>query len=373
MKRIIMTIPEESSNQPEQTDTTTALHELGWDEKQENAFSRYTGPYIPGRVASRHKTVFDVLLPDETVRVGTSGALRRLGKVPAVGDFVVLLDQPETGSRMIVDILPRRSTLSRGAPGDGGSCQVIAANLDTVFIVTAAGRDFNLRRLERYLAVVHASGARPVIVINKSDVAEDADALVEETAAIAGDTPVVLTSAREGSGLAALGPFLSAGTTVALVGSSGVGKSTLINALLDDTVQETFDVRDYDERGRHTTTVRQLFSLPCGAMVIDNPGVREIQLGNAAAGLAETFADIAEFATDCRYRDCRHDGEPGCAVQEAVNAGLIPEERLLSYQRLVKEADFQAEKDDIGLKRLEKKKYKWIGKAAKQLNKEKGR
>lgn len=353
-------------------DTTPT--EFGWNNEQAEAFTRYTGPYLAGRIASRHKTAYDVILPSgETVRVGASGALRRLGKIPAVGDFVVVLDQPDSGTRMIVDILPRHGTLSRGAPGEGGGSQVIAANLDTVFIVTAAGGDFSLRRLERYLAVVHASGARPVIVINKADLAEDADALVEEATAIAGDTPVVLLSAHEGEGLAALDTFLSAGTTVALVGSSGVGKSTLINALLKTSVQETGRVRDYDERGRHTTTVRQLFPLPGGAMVIDNPGIREIQLGNAAAGLDETFADIAAFAADCRYRDCRHDGEPGCAVEAAVAAGLIPEERLLSYRRLMKEAGFQEEKNDIGLKRLEKKKYKWIGKAAKDLNREKGR
>jgi len=351
----------------------TTPTDFGWNKEQEEAFTRYTGPYLAGRVASCHKTAYDVLLPrGETVRVGASGALRRLGKIPAVGDFVVVLDQPDSGTRMIVDILPRHGTLSRGAPGGDGGSQVIAANLDTVFIVTAAGGDFNIRRLERYLAVVHASGALPVIVINKADIAEDADALVKETAAIAGDTPIVMISAREEEGLAALAPFLPAGTTIALVGSSGVGKSTLINALLSNAVQETQDVRNYDERGRHTTTVRQLFALPGGAMVIDNPGIREIQLGNAAAGLDETFADIAAFAADCRYRDCRHDGEPGCAVEAAVAAGLISEERLLSYRRLMKEAGFQAEKNDIGLKRLEKKKWKWVGKAGKQLREEKG-
>ena len=362
-----------SHESSERADTTTSLHTLGWSKEQEEAFTRYSGPYLAGRVASRHKTAFDVLLPSrETVRVGASGALRRLGKIPAVGDFVVVLDQPDSGTRMIVDILPRHGTLSRGAPGEGGGPQVIAANLDTVFIVTAAGGDFSLRRLERYLAVVHASGARPVIVINKADLTEDADTLINETAAIAGDTPVIMIRAREGEGLAALDPYLSAGPTVALVGYSGVGKSTLINALLSNVVQETASVRGYDERGRHTTTVRQLFALPGGAMVIDNPGIREIQLGNAAAGLDETFTDIAAFATDCRYRDCRHDGEPGCAVEAAVASGLIPEARLLSYRRLMKEAGFQAEKNDIGLKRLEKKKWKWVGKAGKLIREEKG-
>jgi len=346
------------------------IEELGWDEGLDTAFSRYSGPYAAGRVACQHKTVFDVLIPQGSVRVGISGALRRLGKVPTVGDFVVLLDQPETGSRMIVDILPRRSMLSRGAPGEGGAEQAIAANVDIVFIVTAAGADFNLRRLERYLAVVHASGARPVIVINKSDLSDDPAAVAAEAAEVAGTVPVVTVSAREGSGIAALDPFLDAGTTVVLVGSSGVGKSTLINALLHEEVQETAGVRSRDEKGRHTTTVRQLFRLPGGAMIIDNPGIREIQLGNAAAGISETFADITGLAAGCRYPDCRHEHEPGCAVREAVGAGRLSEKRLASYQRLMKEADFQAERDDIGLKRLEKKRYRWIGKAAKQLQKD---
>ncbi|NYT17032.1 MAG: ribosome small subunit-dependent GTPase A [Methanomicrobiales archaeon] len=349
------------------------LRELGWDERLEEAFSRYRGPYTAGRVSCQHRTVFDVLVPAGSLRVGISGALRRLGRAPAVGDFVVLGGGIESGSCMIVDILPRRSALFRGAPGEGSDEQVIAANIDLVFVVTAAGADFNLRRLERYLAVVHASGARPVIVINKSDLAEDPVALVSKAAAIAGAVPVLIVSAREGSGMEELSSFLAPGTTIALVGSSGVGKSTLINALLCGEVQETAAVRERDEKGRHVTTVRQLFFLPGGAMVIDNPGLREIQLGNAAAGIGETFPEITALAAGCRYRDCRHGEEPGCAVREAVERGALPEERLASYRRLMRELEFQAEKAGIGAKRLEKKRYRGIRITARRLREDKSR
>jgi len=350
----------------EQRDPLT-LRGLGGDGEQEAAFARYTGPYIAGRVSSRHRTVFDVLVPGGAVRVGISGALRRLGRAPAVGDFVVLLDQPETGTRMIVDILPRRTTFSRGAPGEGGDEQVIAANIDTVFIVTAAGADFNLRRLERYLAVVYASGADPVILINKADLAGDPEALRARASAVAGEVPVLVLSALQGSGLSALEWFLQPGSTVALIGSSGVGKSTLLNALLPDALQETSDVRAHDGKGRHTTSVRQLFVLPGGAMVIDNPGLREIAIGSAGSGIGATFEDVLALAAGCRYPDCRHEGEPGCAVRVAVEDGILPEERLQSYLRLVREAEFQAEKADIGLKRMEKKKWKGIGAEARRF------
>jgi ribosome biogenesis GTPase len=267
---------------------------------------------------------------------------------------------------MIVDILPRRTCLSRGAPGDGGEEQLIAANIDTIFIVTSVGKDLNLRRLERYLTVVYSSGARPVILLNKIDLVDDPAQMIEKIQSVAGDVPVVAISALSKDGLDALGPYIDLDETVALIGSSGVGKSTLINAFFDETIQKTMDIREDDEKGRHTTTVRQLFILPNGGIIIDNPGIREIQLGDSSIGLEKAFSDIVSVAQECRFKDCTHRDEPGCAVQQAVQNGIIAKERLDSYQRLTDELRFQSEKSEIGLKRLEKKKYKGMLKSFKK-------
>ncbi len=349
------------------------LKQLGWTEEHSQAFSHYAGPYVPGRVACRQKTVWEVLIGGGAVTAGISGALKKLGRFPAVGDFVVVLHQPEAGSSTIVGILPRRSVFTRGTSAKDGADQVLAANVDIVFIVTAAGHDLNARRIERYLAIAHASGAKPVIVINKSDLADDPALLTDEIIPVATGIPVIAVSAISGDGIARLGPFLAPGTTIVLIGSSGVGKSTLINRLLDRPVQETSAIRDFDGKGRHTTTVRQLFVMKSGALMIDSPGIREVGMGTAAAGIDGTFPDILGLAAGCRFSDCRHGQEPGCAVQEAVKNGTLSSSRLENYHRLEREQAFVQEKAEIGLVRTERKRWKGIAKFAKEIAKGKGK
>jgi len=348
------------------------LKQLGWTEEHSQAFSKYTGLYVPGRVACRQKTVWDVFTDGGSVTAGISGALKKLGRFPAVGDFIVLLHQPEAGSSTIVDILPQKSVFTRGTSTREGTDQIIAANIDIVFIVTSAGHDLNARRIERYLTIAHASGAKPVIVINKSDLSDDPAVLTGEIMPVASGIPVIPVSAISGDGITRLEPFLTPGTTIVLIGSSGVGKSTLINRLMDRPVQETSVIRDYDGKGRHTTTVRQLFITKSGALMIDNPGLREVGIGTASAGIAGTFPDILERASGCRFSDCRHEQEPGCAVQEAVRCGTLSSFRLENYHRLVRELAFEQEKAGIGLVRSERKRWKGITKLAKEISKRKG-
>jgi len=345
------------------------LQQLGWTNEQSEAFAKYPETYLAGRVACRQKTVWDVLTKEGQVTAGVSGALRKLARFSAVGDFIVLLSQPESGSSVIVDILPRKTAFIRGTAGQKGSDQVIAANVDTVFIVTAAGHDLNARRIERYLTIAHASGARPVIVINKADLADDPEKLTREIILVSAGIPVLTVSAKSGDGIGQIDPYLTFGTTIVLIGSSGVGKSTLMNRLLDKPVQETSGIRESDGKGRHTTTVRQLFVLKGGAIMIDTPGLREVGVGTASAGIAETFPDILELAKGCKFSDCRHTQEPGCAVQDAVARGGLSLSRLENFHRLTRELAFEQEKAEIGLVRSERKRWKTIGKLAKEIQK----
>jgi len=348
------------------------LEALGWTPDLASAFGPYAGRYLPGRVACRQRTQYEVFTEAGSMTAGISGALRRAGRIPVVGDFVAVLPQPGAGIGTIVDVLPRKTTFTRGVPGKDGADQVIAANIDTVFIVTAAGPDLNPRRLERYLTLVYASGARPVIIINKADLAEDPGTLAEHISSVTAGVPVIALSALARTGLSQLDPYLLPGSTVALIGSSGVGKSTLVNSLLDIAMQDTTPVREYDGKGRHQTTVRELFILRTGALVVDNPGLREVGIGTAGSGIRETFPDIFQLAAGCRFSDCRHDQEPGCSVRDAVDRGLLPQERLDNYLRLTKELAFQEEKSDIGLIRRERKRWKDVSILRKDLKNRKG-
>jgi len=339
----------------------------GWNQYWEDLFVKFEGPYLPGRICTVQKTRYDVIVRDDVISVPVSGAMKSKKITPVVGDFVVILNQPESATRMIVAILPRRTVLARGGAGDSSGKQVLAANIDTVFIVTEPGSDLSIARLERYLLITRSSGAQPVIILNKSDTCPDIDTKVREITSEIRDVPIIPVSAAEKTGLDQLSPYLGHGKTVIIIGSSGVGKSTLTNVLTGKTLQETGDIREDDGKGRHTTTVRHLLSLPDGSSLIDTPGLREIRIWTAEESIAETFDDILEYAAQCRFSDCSHDDEPGCAVRKAIGDGLLSHDRFIRYQKILKEIAFEREKADIGLKRFEKKKFREISKLSKEI------
>lgn len=288
--------------------------------------------------------------------------------MPVAGDWVAA--RVVAPGQAIVDaVLPRRTLFSRRAAGRREDQQPIAANVDLVFLVCGLDGDFNLRRLERYLALAAESGAEPVVVLNKSDECDNLPGRIEETATVAGSAPIVACSARTGDGLDGLDRFLAFGRTVALLGSSGVGKSTLVNRFLGEERFRTRDVRDSDSRGRHTTTQRELVPLPRGGVLIDTPGMRELQLWASEESVDAAFDDIAEIAAGCRFRDCTHAGEQGCAVEAALARGSIGRERMESYRKLVAEARHHEMMTDRFAALELKRKWKIIHKAAKKMYK----
>jgi ribosome biogenesis GTPase len=288
--------------------------------------------------------------------------------MPVVGDWVAAR-VVGPGQAIVDAVLPRRTLFSRRAAGRREDQQPIAANIDLVFLVCGLDGDFNLRRLERYLTLAAESGARPVVVLNKSDVCEDLAGRIEETAAVAGSAPIVACSAHTGEGLAALDGFLAPGRTIALLGSSGVGKSTLVNRFVGEERLRTNEVRESDSRGRHTTTHRELVVLPRGGALIDTPGMRELQLWASEESVDAAFDDIAAIAAACRFRDCTHTSEQGCAVRAAVAAGSIGEERMESYRKLLKEARHHEIASDKFAALEQKRKWKVIHKAVKRMYK----
>jgi ribosome biogenesis GTPase / thiamine phosphate phosphatase len=322
------------------------LQTLGWDDGWSAAFEPYAEEHRPGRVAVQHRGEYDLLTADGDERSRITSRLRRTADrsdLPVVGDWVAL-----DSSRAIAAVLPRRTTISRRAahePASGVSReQVIAANVDVAFIVHALGQELDPRLIERYLALAVESGARPIVLLTKIDLDPDPAEAATELVDVGGDVPVHAVSARSGAGLDAIRAELPPGSTGALLGPSGVGKSTLVNALVgDDARLATGDV-DATGSGRHTTTRRELVRLPWGGMVVDNPGMREVHLWIGEASLVDAFEDIAELALACRFTDCRHETEPGCAVRAALDSGELSREHFARYQALESEAAELAER-----------------------------
>ena len=354
------------------------LTTLGWNPRLEALFVPHAAEgFLPARVSLEHTHIYRVLAADGEVLARVAGRLRHRAEAradyPAVGDWVAIQPDPHDGDARIHAILPRTSRFSRRAAGDVTEEQIVAANIDTVFLVAGLDRDFNPRRIERYLLVARESGARPVIVLNKADLSDNPQARVDDVIALAQGAPVFAVSCRDPVTLDVLRQYLVHGQTGALLGSSGVGKSTIVNRLIGHDLLRTQDVRESDSRGRHTSATRQLVQLPGSGVLIDTPGMRELQLWETGEALADTFGDIEELATGCRFRDCRHGTEPGCAVLEAVSSGMLPANRLASFHKLADEQQYQSRQQDERAA-IEAKRRGRIGAKAlrKRLN-EKGR
>lgn len=351
------------------------LAALGWDAGRAAEAAALDPTAYVGRVAVRHSRFCDLLTADGWRRVRLPARLLTAaadGGGPVVGDWLLWRPQGDDGAAEA--LLSRRSVIVRQEAGRGLRAQAVAANLDRLFIVTSLDRDFNLRRLERWLALVWDSGAAPVIVIGKADLVGDeaAGAALAAVGEIAPGVPVLTVSTVDGRGLAEL-HRLASGCTVAFVGSSGVGKSSLVNAILGDERLRVGAVRAHDGRGQHTTSVRELVPLPGGGALIDTPGVRELQLWADDEALESTFADVAALAADCRFADCCHEGEPGCAVAGALADGTLDAERLTGYRKLQGELAALDRRVDPEARRAAKAKDREIAKRIKQLYKDRGR
>jgi ribosome biogenesis GTPase len=345
------------------------LETFGWDDFFAAAFVPLLAEgYEAGRVFLQHNKVYMLYTAAGETWAEVTGRLRYHAAgpedLPAVGDWVAIKRLAEDAGRAkIHEVLPRRSLFSRKAAGRETVEQVVAANVDTVFLVSGLDNDYSPRRLERYLIMAWESGAEPVVVLNKADLAEDAEEKRGEVERVAPGVPVHLLSAKEGAGVEQLFPYARPGKTLALMGSSGVGKSTIVNRLLGSEVQRTQGVRLHDARGRHTTTHRELFVLPGGGIVLDTPGMRELQLLVSERGLRETFEDIEETASRCRFSNCQHESEPGCAVREALESGALDTARYANYRKMQAEMEHLAERVDQRKAQEEKARVKRIHRA----------
>ena len=352
-------------------DSNQPLVQLGWSPYFQSQLDLSASDnLIPARVVGVRKNLFRVRTGQGEWLANLAGRLRydSGGSYPVTGDWVLLTDS------VICQILERKNSLSRGASGAHHKAdalpqkeQILAANLDTVFIVSGLDRDFNLRRIERYLTLVYNCGLRPVIILTKADLHSEPDHFVDEVEEIACGVPIHLVSAADDGGLTGLARYLSCGQTTTMVGSSGAGKSTLVNRLCGEPIQLTAAVSAQIGKGRHTTTNRDLFVVPQGGMIIDNPGIREIAFWDGESGLAATFPEIERLALQCRFRDCSHLHEPGCQVREAVVRGELAAERLANYEKMKREQDYLAQRQNKSADRVEKERWKDVAQRIKVM------
>lgn len=326
------------------------IEQYGWTDALQLAFEPHArAGYVPGRIVVQRREAQLVATDAGTLSARLSGRLRheaREAGYPAAGDWVALSVKAGEGTATMHAVLPRRTAFVRRAADSVQTLQVIAANIDVVFVVSSMNADLNPRRLERFLAAAWQSGARPVLVLTKSDLSENPEGQAAEIAAMASSCPVVVVSVRQGIGLDNLMEHILPGETCVLIGSSGVGKSTLVNALLGEERMATQGIREADARGRHTTSYRQLVLLPAGGLLLDTPGIREVGLIDADEGLNAVFDDIEELARNCRFRDCTHGSEPGCAVRGALEDGTLDPSRWAHFQKLSQEMAASAQTKD---------------------------
>lgn len=340
-----------------------SLQQYGWNDSLNEEIKKYTDKNLkPARVTMESKNLYKLYTDIGEVEAKVSGKFmyEAMSKAdfPSVGDWVAISLREDEKNATIHSVLPRKSSFLRKVAGTIPDSQVIAANFDYVFIMTSLNNNFSLRRIERYLAIAWDSGGLPIIILSKADLCDNIDEKVSSVESITPGVPIHAVSSETGDGIETLFNYVASGNTITIVGSSGVGKSTLLNKLSNENLMDTSAIREEDSKGRHTTTHRQMFLLPSGGLIIDTPGTRELGLWDIDSGITETFGDIEGIALGCKFKDCKHEKEPGCKVREALVDGILDSKRLDSYVKLKKELKYIEAKNQHASRVKEKKKMK---------------